>query len=121
MMQVEGGSLVEIGVGDPWFSAIRAGDKTVEGRLHKGKFAGLAPGQVLAISKSGSTRTRKLVAVVTRVVRYTSFHQYLCQEGLARTLPGVHTIEAGIAVYRRFYPVEQEREHGVAAIHITLL
>lgn len=127
---------VEINVGEPWFRALRDGVKTVEGRLHKGKFAALRPGTVLVVARSGppppsargasvarpassSRAARPFVAVVTRVVRYASFVEYLSQEGLARTLPGVKTLEDGVAVYRAFYSAEDEAAHGVAALHVV--
>jgi ASC-1-like (ASCH) protein len=113
---------VDINVADPWFSHIRSGAKTVEGRLNKGKFAELKVGSTLVIAKSGgNARTKRLVAVVTRVVRYPSFETYLSQEGLARTLPGVASISDGVDVYRQFYTVDQEKEHGIAAIHLVHL
>ncbi len=119
--------VVELNVSEPWFRALRDGVKTVEGRLHKGKFAALRPGTVLVIARSGppsarapsSRAPRPFVAVVTRVVRYASFAEYLSQEGLARTLPGVKTLEDGVAVYRAFYSAQDEAQHGVAAVHIV--
>ncbi len=128
--------VVEIGVSEPWFRALRDGAKTVEGRLHKGKFAALRPGTVLVVTRSSagaaqarsasppsssSARTRPFVAVVTRVLRYASFAEYLCQEGLARTLPGVKSLEDGVAVYRAFYSAEDEEQHGVAAVHVHVV
>lgn len=112
----------ELNVGDPWFSHIRTGAKTVEGRLHNGKFADLAVGSTLVIAKSGgNARTKRVVAVVTRVVRYPTFEVYLSQEGLARTLPGVATTAEGVRVYREFYSADQEKEHGIAAIHMVVV
>ncbi len=111
----------DINVGDPWFSHIRAGAKTIEGRLHKGKFAELKVGDALVIAKSGgNARSKRVVAVVSRVARYASFEAYLSQEGLARTLPGVATIKEGVDVYRQFYAADLEKAHGVAAIHMVL-
>ncbi len=132
------GAPVELNVSEPWFSAIRSRSKTVEGRLNKGKFATMEPGTVLVISKSqaggaslsttknGRSKSKtsavsKLVAVVTKVVTYSSFVEYLSHEGLAAALPGVRTIEDGVAVYRQFYTSEMERQHGVLAIHIILM
>lgn len=118
---------IEINVSDPWFTAIRSRTKTVEGRLHKGKFAEMRPGTVLVISKSeggngqsGHSRSRKVVAVVTKVVVYKSFEDYLPHEGLCSTLPGMHTIADGVQVYRQFYSAAMEKQHGVAAVHLQV-
>ena len=124
----------QMSVSQPWFSAIKKGAKTIEGRLAKPKFLALEVGDTAVISRSGpvsASRSRaptsstsaasKVVAVVTRVVRYKSFAEYLSQEGLARTLPGVRTIDEGVQTYRQFYTAADEAEHGVAAIHIALV
>ena len=109
---------------EPWFSRIRARTKTVEGRLNKGKFTEMRVGTVVVVSKTASTshsRSPKVVAVVTKVVRYATFDQYLSQEGLAATLPGVPTIDQGVAVYRQFYAPALEKQHGIVAIHLEVL
>lgn len=113
---------------DPWYTAIRTGAKTVEGRLGTDKFRSLQPGAVLLIRRSAGKGSRAashaaappLVAVVVKTTQYASFFEYLTQEGLARTLPGTGSLADGVAVYRHFYSQDQERRHGVFAIHIML-
>ena len=39
-------------------------------------------------------------------------------EGLKYVLPDIKTIEQGIAVYRKFYSIEQEKEFWVIAIEM---
>ena len=108
---------MEINVQEPWFSALERSEKTVEGRLNKGKFATIRVGDVLSVSnKSGSS----FCARVVRVTAYASFVEYLTQEGLSRTLPGIATIESGCAVYRQFYSEEDEIKYGVLAIEVVL-
>lgn len=125
----------EIRVSDPWFGALRRGTKTIEGRLCKGRFAGVQPGSVLVVRPSAVSESRedgtaaadsltassksRFVAVVVAVKRYASFEEYLTQEGLARTLPGVRSIADGVKIYREFYSSDMERRHGVAAIHLV--
>jgi ASC-1-like (ASCH) protein len=55
---------------------------------------------------------------VTRVARYASFGALLEAESLARVLPGVATVDAGVAVYRQFYAADDERARGVLAIGV---
>jgi ASC-1-like (ASCH) protein len=114
---------MEISVVQPWLDHIRAGRKTVEGRLNRGQFAELAPGSLLLIAATGeaSQNEPKTTAVVTKVVRYPSFVEYLSEEGLDKCLPGIQTINQGVGVYRQFYTAEQEEEHGVLAIHIRVV
>jgi ASC-1-like (ASCH) protein len=115
---------MEISVVQPWLDHICAGRKTVEGRLSRGRFAELQPGSVLLIGSSGGDadpKERKTVAVVTKVVKHHSFEGYLSEEGLTRCLPGVHTVQQGVEVYRQFYTAAMEQEHGVLAIHIVVV
>jgi len=87
--------VVECSVAKTWFDEIARGRKTIEGRIPKpgGKFAAIAPGDVLMISdatgghphhKSSPTRVK---AVVVDVRTYASFEGYLESEGVRRTLP----------------------------------
>jgi len=127
--QVPPQNIFYMGVKTRWFNAIKNGKKTVEGRLNK-KFGHLKKGTTLVIRKNPESTNSKnnsennnhvLIAVVTDNIKYHSFEEYLLQEGLARTLPGVRTIEEGIHIYRSFYSEEDEKAHGIAAIHIKLV
>jgi ASC-1-like (ASCH) protein len=114
--------LLECSVGDPWFAAIRAGLKTVEGRLAGGKFAGVNAGDMMTIRHSTEQKAsfRPLVVRVTRVSRYPSFRSYLENEGLRNALPGVDKISKGVAVYRQFYSAREERDRGVLALQLQV-
>lgn len=105
---------VSINVGEPWFEHIVKGKKDVEGRLNRGKFAELERGNQLFINDGA------IVAKIVRVTPYLSFEEYLRIEGLKRTLPGISTIEEGIAAYRQFYSEEDEHLYGVVAIELEI-
>ena len=112
---------MEVSVARPWYEAIKKGSKTIEGRLNKGKFATVTVGDVLIIGNSDNETHDKVVAVVIGIYKYPSFVEYLSKEGLKRTLPGVNTIEQGVAVYRQFYTAELERTHGIVALEIQIV
>lgn len=99
-----------------WWKAIKSNKKTVEGRLNKGVFAEIKKNDRLEFvsNKTQATVTRR----VYRVTKYKTFHDYLVNEGLRRTLPTVTSLEDGIAVYRKFYSEEKERTYNVLAIAI---
>ena len=107
--------IVDCNVAQPWFDHIASGLKTVEGRLNKGKFAGLKAGQVLSIN-DGALRCH-----VVKVEAFASFRHLLEQEGVRRVLPGVADVAEGCAVYRQFYDAEAQREHGVVALHLSVV
>lgn len=107
----------DLNVSDPWFSAISAGKKTVEGRLAKGKFVDIRVGDVLRISLNSNNNSYS-TRVVQDIKKYDGFKQYLEQEGLARTLPGVGSIRDGVKIYREFYSPRTEKQFGVVALHL---
>ena len=101
-------------VTEPWFSLIAMGTKTCEGRLWKGEFRTLALGDVLEFY-CGERFCR--VRVVGLTV-YETFELYLMGEGLANCLPGVGTVEEGVAVYRSFYSERDEWAFGVVGVRL---
>ena len=103
-------------VQEPWFSLIKKGTKTVEGRLNKGDLALLKRGDILTFENSGET----VNATVTDIIRYNTFEDMLNKETLATTLPGIKSLSDGVNVYRRFYSADQEKVHGVIAIQIKI-
>ena len=104
--------LVQFNVQEPYKSQILSGQKTVEGRLNKGKFWSLKIGDILQFDD-----TEEKVKVVNLTL-YPSFQVMLENEGLKHVLPDIKTIEQRIAVYRKFYSIEQEKEFWVIAIEI---
>jgi ASC-1-like (ASCH) protein len=114
---------ITLNVHEPWFSHLRNGNKSVEGRLNRGKFAQIRIGDVLILQKSGNVvrKTPNVVFVVHAIKKYSSFLEYLSQEGLARTLPGTKTIDEGVKVYHAFCNSDDERKYGIAAIHVKRL
>ena len=111
-------SEVDMEVDEPWFGYIASGVKTVEGRLARGKYARATRGTLFRISdKQGKSISARVVAVR----RYTSLIVYLSQEGLRSTLPGITSIDAGVAVYSQFYEPGSDVEFGVLAIELELL
>lgn len=117
-----------LNVQEPWFSKIKQGRKTIEGRLCSEKIASIRKGDFLTIGLSqtnSDNEKNNLVnlvrAIVKDVVKYPSFDKYLSQEGLKATLPGVQTIQEGVNIYRKFYPEDKEKKLGICAIHLLLI
>ncbi|GAQ82654.1 RNA-binding ASCH domain protein [Klebsormidium nitens] len=98
-------------VQEPWFSHLKSGAKSVEGRCAKEAYTRLEVGSILLVNDS-------LLLQVKASVNYDSFSSLLAQEGLQRVLPGCASHVDGCTVYRAFYTEEQERAAGVVAIHV---
>ncbi|XP_071687070.1 uncharacterized protein [Rutidosis leptorrhynchoides] len=94
---------------EPFFSQLKDGKKTVEGRCAGGSYNRIKSGSLVLFNKC-------LLLQVEGVHRYGSFSDMLAAEGLDKVLPGVETIEEGTQIYRKFYSEEKEKSDGVLAI-----
>ncbi len=114
-------------VSEPWFSLIQSGQKSVEGRLAKSRFAEIQVGDLLKwtnselVGKDLKPIAREFVTRVSAITYYSDFEKYLATERLKNCLPGVRTIKDGIAVYHKFYPKEERQKYKVMAIHLEVL
>ncbi len=95
---------------EPWFSLVRDGKKTIEGRLNKGEFV---KGMVIEFWNGDES----FHCIVEKVVEYPSFRVMAFMEGIEKVLPGVSSVEEGVAIYRKFYSEEDEKK-GVVAISL---
>jgi len=122
----------EKGVQEPWFSLIKKGIKTVEGRLNKGDFSYMKVGDIVTWTnsikkvKNGKTKiiNRKVKTKITGIANYSSFYQMIKTERLKHTLPTpeIKTIQQGVNnVYYKFYSPKDEREKGVKAIRLCVI
>jgi len=101
---------------EPYFTFVKNGKKTIEGRLKKENYDLVKAGDQIIIWNERETESLKVR--VKRVCAYKSFEQMLENEELKKVLPEVKTINEGLAVYRKFYTEEQERKFGVLAIEV---
>lgn len=104
---------------EPYFSFLKSGQKTIEGRIRKGKYSEIVPGDEIIVSndeETESVRTR-----VLRVTKYLSIREMLRREPIKKLLPDIGSIGEAVGVYRRFYTPEQERQFGVVAIEVELM
>ena len=109
----------EVSVQDPWFTLIREGLKTVEGRLNKGRFANIQTGDIVRWHVSGTNKS--CFTKITNIVHYKTFETMLTTEKINLVLPGVPDITCGVKVYRQFYKKEKERQYGVLAIQLQVI
>ena len=106
-------------VSEPWFTFIKDGIKTVEGRLNKGSFAEMKKGDIIVWITSNSK-----IQVKTKIVaihKYKTFYEYLQKERLKNTLPNVNRIKKGESIYYQYYSKEDEKKYGVLAIRLKLI
>lgn len=101
---------------EPWFTLIKLGIKISEGRVRKGIWKDIRRGDKITFTNNLYGENRSFTVTVLDVTYYPIFHTYLEREGLPQCLPGIDSINQGVAVYRQYYTVEQEQKNGVIGI-----
>ena len=104
-----------------YFDLIAKGIKTVEGRVNKAPLNTLQPGDILKFIDRDSP-DRSIDTQVVYVKTYPSFREMLQKEGLELCLPGITSLDEGVAIYHQFPGYEEaEKTLGALAIKITLI
>ena len=104
---------------EPFFSYLKTGQKTIEGRLKKGKYVKIGTGDIINVE---SMEDGEIVTVeVTEVRHYRTFKEMLENEEIRKILPNVQTPEEGASIYRQFYSKEDEKRYEIVAIEVKLL
>lgn len=112
----------EKGVSEPWFSLIKQGKKTSEGRLAKGDFEKMREGDVVI----WKNKDKKVRTKIKEIVHYKTIYDMIKGERLKNVLPDakIKTIEQGVKDVYRSPPVnytkEKEKKFGVIAIRMVI-
>jgi ASC-1-like (ASCH) protein len=111
-----------------YMNGILAENKTVEGRLNRGKFSQYQPGDLVYLREDvplpgGTVREipNRALIKITIVDSFPTFERMLSLTRLELVLPRAKSIADGEAIYRAIYPAAEEAEYGVLAIHFELL
>lgn len=104
---------------EPYFSYLKSGQKTIEGRLLKGKYAKIKIGDQILVKNI--EETEEILVEVMALNFYPSFRDLVKTEKINKLLPNISTVEEGIQIYKQFYNPEEEQIYGVVAIHIRLI
>ena len=108
----------EIHCQEPWFSKIKNGLKTIEGRKFSEKYASLKPGEIVRFHCDDNS----FLTEVVKVVPYNSLEEYLHIEGVENVLPGIKSFEEALEIYLGFNSNENATFNGgFLAIHIKKL
>jgi len=103
---------ISIKVQEPYYSLVINGQKTVEGRLNKGKFASIQKGDILVLAPESIE-----FEVIDKNI-YKLFKEMIESEGVENVIPDKTDIEEATNIYYKFYTKEQEKKFGVVAIKI---
>lgn len=104
---------------EPYFTFLKNGQKTIEGRIRRGKYAEISAGDLIDVFNNDETEYVKVK--VKRVANYQSIREMLTKEPLKKVLPDAENVDQGVEIYRKFYTEVEEKEYGVVAIEVELL
>lgn len=104
-------ALHEMNMDEKWFDLIVSREKTVEGRLYKGKFKKIRVGDLIRIRCGEQFVDRR----IKYLEYYDSFYDMLVEE-IEDSLPGVGNVLDGVRVYMQYYTQKEEKEYGVIVI-----
>lgn len=108
-------SYLVVHLSEPWFSLLKLGIKTVEGRLNKGDYANMNIGDFILFMNNELGFERNFKIEIKSIAYYDNFRTYLENETLEKSLPGIDNIEDGLCVYYKYYKQNDELEYKVKA------
>ncbi len=103
---------------EPWFTLVKLGIKTCEGRLNKGDFAEMKPGDFIIFENDDLGFQRIVRVKIVSIEYYDSFEAYLYNEALEQCLPGIDSIEEGASVYHQYY---KDWDYNIKALRLSVL
>ena len=105
---------------EPWFSLIKSGQKTIEGRIYDDKRKLLQVGDTIIFTNQ--KMTDEIVREILDLKIFTginSFDSALRHAKLKNILPGVKTYAEGVQIYHSIPGYEDgARDYGVILIYI---
>ena len=106
---------IRITLKEPWFSYIKEGKKTIEGRINKGLFRQLQPGKNVIFTNGYNQVKVKIIGKN----EYSSFEEMLKKESLGSVLPNIKSIQEGVNIYRQYFTEDVEKQYGVVALKLS--
>jgi len=109
----------EVHVSEPWYTHIKEGRKTVEGRPKKGTFAQMKVNQIVKFFNR--KLNENFCAKIIEISEHKTFEEMIRSNGLENVLPGIRNIDEGIAVYMQYYDKVIESQFGVVGIKVQII
>jgi len=101
---------------EPYFTFLKNGQKTIEGRIKKELYGLIKTGDHIIVSNKEESDS--IEVVVKRLQSYPSVRSMLETEPFKKLIPNAENIEQCIEIYEKFYSPSQEKEFGVVAIEV---
>lgn len=102
-----------------YFDQIKSGAKAVEGRKRTAKWASLRMGDEFLLKCKDSEEQLKVRIV--GINEYADLKAYLMGEDLNRALPGITSLEEGIAIYKQWWTDTEIATHGILGLQLLVV
>jgi ASC-1-like (ASCH) protein len=109
----------EVHVSEPWYTHIKEGKKTVEGRPKRNTFAEMQVGQTVKFFNKQLNES--FCAKIIEINEYKTFFDMIKSNELENVLPGIRNIDEGVDVYMQYYNKEIESQFGVVGIKVQVI
>uniref|UniRef100_A0A9I9DRA0 ASCH domain-containing protein n=1 Tax=Cucumis melo TaxID=3656 RepID=A0A9I9DRA0_CUCME len=103
---------LDLYIDEPFFTQLKDGQKTIEGKYALGKYDRLEPGMLIIFNKC-------LLFEILDIRRYVSFSDMLESENLQSILPGIESINEGLQILKSLNREEEEMGDSVLALCIS--
>ena len=107
---------------------ILVGDKRIECRLNRGKFADYAVGDHVRLRRDIFRNGISIIELkdqaeveITKLESYPSFRTMFEAIGFSESIPRANSIDHAIAQCRAFYSKADEQSYGVIAVYFKLI
>lgn len=107
---------------------IKAGRKTIEVRLNRGKFALYKPGDQVWLREDFykdryvvESKPRQVLVGIEKIEKYPNFRKLMESVGYEKVVPRARSIDEAMVEPYKFYSKEDETEFGILAIYFKVL
>ena len=105
---------------DPWFEYVRTGRKIYEGRRWWAPTQALRPNDWIVFERI-TYPEQKCQKQIQEILWFPTFEAALQVLPLADVLPGVQSIEEGVAIYSQFVSLATQLRDGICMIRLQNL
>ncbi len=107
-----------LSLSDPWFTYMKASQKTFEGRLYRGLPRYFKVGDTIRFYHESDMVIEPFAVEIVEIHRFATFADSLAELPIEKVLPGIKSIEEGTQIYLKFASNETQLRVGVCQIEI---
>ena len=105
-------------IDEKYFNCIKNGEKTVEGRIFKGRYKDVNTGNTIEFINRGDEK-ESIFRKVTKIETFDDFTQMINNIGVEKFLPNVSSKKEGVKIYQSFGKYgEEELKFKVVAFFL---